>query len=340
MSRPGCQLLSTSVVVGPEHHGVVRHAIAVARLTGSPVLRLPDPRERPATPTTPIAHLHYTDRLFGSTSDRAAGACLELIRRLACPAVVTLHDVPNGNCTEHDRRRAAAYRHLATSVDAVVVSSGHERERLRACGVSAEPTVIPLPIEPIAPVAATETFDVAGPMVAVLGHIYPGKGHRAVLEALSTRRDDLALWAVGAVSPGHDDLLGELERFAVRARRRIVVTGHLDDAALAAAVRRTDVPVVPAAAPSASASLATWIAHGRRPLTADSAYAGELVAEAPELVMRYRPNDVRELAAAISRALDEPASTVQSAPIPERFRGRAVAAQHRAVYRGVADRRG
>ena len=217
------------------------------------------------------------------------------------------------------------------------MSSNHEGERLRACGVSAEPTVIPLPIEPIAPVAASEAFEVAGPMVAVLGHIYPGKGHRAVLEALSTRRDDLALWAVGAVSPGHDDLLGELERFAVRARRRFVVTGHLDDASLAAAIRRADVPVVPAVAPSASASLATWIAHGRRPLTADSAYARELTSGALELLTRYRPDDPQDLASAISQALAEPASTVRSAPIPERFRGRTVAAQHCAVYRRVAE---
>ena len=126
MSGPGPRL-ATSVVVGPEHHGVVRHAIAVAGLTGSPVLRLSDPGERPVAPTTPVVHLHYTDRLFGATSDRAAGACLELIRRLACPAVVTLHDVPNGGCTPHDRRRAAAYRALAASVDGVVVSSDHER---------------------------------------------------------------------------------------------------------------------------------------------------------------------------------------------------------------------
>ena len=70
--------------------------------------------------------------------------------------------------------------------------------------------------------------------------------------------------------------------------------------ALAAAIRRVDVPVVPATAPSASASLATWIAHGRRPLTADSAYADELVAASPELVTSYPPHDARLLAAAIS----------------------------------------
>ena len=64
MSHPACQLLSTSVVVGPEHHGVVRHAIAVARLTGSPRRSGCPIRDEPASDaddsdrpprTTPIA---------------------------------------------------------------------------------------------------------------------------------------------------------------------------------------------------------------------------------------------------------------------------------------------
>ncbi len=339
MSGERCRM-STSVVVGPERHGVVRHALTIADLTGSPVLRLSDPREPTETSTTPIVHLHYTDHLFAASSDAAMTMCCQLLERLARPAVVTLHDVPNGERTAHDRRRAPAYRRLAGSVQAVVVSSEHERERLRDCGVVAAPTVIPLPIGPTAPGADACAFEVVGAMVAVLGHIYPGKGHRDVLEALSTRHEDASLWAIGAVSPGHDDVLGELERFAARARRRFIVTGHVDESILAAAVRRADVPIVPAVAPSASASLATWIAHGRRPLTAASPYAAELEAAAPGLVTSYRPHDRQALAAAIAGAMANPSSTMRTAPIPERFRGIAVGQQHLEVYRRIVERHG
>ena len=293
---------------------MVRHAIAVAGLTGSPIVRLPDPgdRGRP-TPTTPVAHLHFTDRLFGADQRSSAPAVpSSCIRRLACPAVVTLHDVPTATAPRTidaapPPTGASPRRSMPSSCRAI--TSG---ERLRACGVIAEPTVIPLPIEPIAPVAADrDRSTVAGPMVAVLGFIYPGKGHRAVLEALSTRRDDLALWAVGAVSDGHDDLLGELERFAVRARRRLVVTGYLDDAGLAARHR---------AGPTSRSSRQPRRRRRRRwrrgsppvaaRLTADSAYARELAAQRARLVTRYRAERCPGAGCGHLAALADPASTV------------------------------
>ena len=76
------------------------------------------------------------------------------------------------------------------------------------------------------------------PVVGVLGFIFPGKGHVDVVDGRWQHCATTSPCGLGAVSDGHDELLGELvERFAVRARRALVVTGFLD-AELAAAVRR------------------------------------------------------------------------------------------------------
>ncbi|CAN5855526.1 hypothetical protein BH18ACT2_BH18ACT2_16460 [soil metagenome] len=345
MSTASIPSAATSILIGPAEHGAVRHGAAIAALTGSPVIRQLTPGGLAVPAGTPVAHLHYTDRLFGATTESAATSFVALAARLAPHVVVTLHDVPTGSTAPLDVRRAASYRRVSAAADAVIVASSHEGDRLRVCGAAVDATVIPLPIDPPAafgPARPTASGFCAarrphgGPAVGVLGFIYPGKGHAEVLAAMELLDGDAWLWALGAVSPGHDELANELRNAARRQHRPLVIAGPVADDHLGRAMRDVDVPVVPAIAPSASASLATWIAAGRRPLVAASAYACEVAAAGPDLLTLYNAHDPAELAVALNRALADPASTIRTTPIPPALRADAVADAHLRLYQQLA----
>lgn len=336
---------ATSVLIGPAEHGAVRHGAAIAALTSSPVIRQLSPGHLAEPAATPVAHLHYTDRLFGATTESAAASFVALAAGLASHVVVTLHDLPTGSTAALDLRRAASYRRVSAAADAVIVASHHEGDRLRACGADVDATVIPLPIDPPAAFGparhtasnrrpASRPHD--GPAVGVLGFIYPGKGHAEVLAAMELLGGEAWLWALGAISPGHDELADELRNAARRQHRPLVIAGPVADDDLGRAIHEVDVPVVPALAPSASASLATWIAAGRRPLVAASAYAREVAASGPDLLTLYDANDPAQLSAALTRALADPASTIRTTPIPPALRADAVADSHLRLYRRLA----
>jgi hypothetical protein len=172
----------------------------------------------------------------------------------------------------------------------------------------------------------------------VLGFIYPGKGHDVVLEAAVTLRTEVSVVALGEASAGHDDLVVALRETARRTGRRLAITGHLDEAGLAGAMALVDVPVVPASVTSASSSLCTWIAAGRRPLAAANGFTCEMAALAPGLLRLYPPGSPDQLAAAIRRALADPASTWHGGAIPWALTADAVAVRHLALYTLLAGR--
>ena len=119
-----------------------------------------------------------------------------------------------------------------------------------------------------------------------------------------------------------------------------MTTGYLDDTAIGSWLRQgVGRPgIVPAAQPSASASLHTWIGAGRRPLVAASPYACEVAAHGADLMTLYPLGDPRLLAAAISQALADPASTWRAGPPPSGLTLGAVADAHRGVYERAARR--
>ena len=321
-----------AAIVGPPGHGVVRHARTIAGLTESAVVGVDADRGGPiAASAGVVVHVHYTDRLFGPDAAAAAERFLRLTAPVGDRLVLTLHDVPAADGSGHAERRATAYRALASAAAAVVVSSRHERDRLVRLGVRRPIDVIPLPIvrRPTGP--SRDPRRSSRPTVAVLGFVYPGKGHDAVIDAVAGL--DVRLLAIGAPSPGHDDLVGELGRRAAARRCALQLTGPVDDRRLDVILGRVAVPVAPAVAPSASASLARWIGAGRRPLAAASAYTDEVAAVDDDLLIRYEPDS---LGAAIAQALDAPASTYRSGPIPAAFCPATVGRLHRSVYERVA----
>ena len=337
---------AVAVVVGSCQHGVVRHALTVASATGSAIVRLIGPPASTLDEYVPDGsrpvHVHFTDRLFGTDASAGARTFGTFAGHGGRRLVVTLHDVPQPGHEARDRRRIDAYRLVGECATTLVVSSEHERSMAEACGIGGRVTVIPLPIDaPIdAPTVDLPLSRVGTPgrrVVAVLGFIYPGKGHADLVHVLAELPQDVELWAVGRPSDGHEQMAGDLLAQARRAGRRMVVTGFLDDGALASVLRSVDVAVVPAAATSASATVGTWIAAGRRPLVASNPYTAELAMAAPGLVELYEPACPGALLAALRSALAEPASTVRRRAIPPPFTTAEVAARHVRLYQRVLE---
>ena len=336
--RGGAVTAVTSVVVGPEQHGVVRHALVIAGATGARVARRRDVASVPRRPAERVARSTTGTSPTGSSappSTTPPAPSAPRPRRSPGRHVVTLHDVPAATDGDRDRRRAAAYRRVAGCCDAVVVASEHERRRLAAADVRSRRGRHPAPGQSRwrpPSLDAAPRADAAGRTVGILGFIYPGKGHADVIAAAGALPADVRLVALGRASDGHDDLAVALQRAARRGHRELVVTGFLDDAALAAALDEVDVPIVPARDVSASASLGTWIAAGRRPLVVANDFAREVAAMGPDLVTLYEPE---RLGPALGAALADPASTRRAGAVPASLGIDAVAAAHVALYRRV-----
>lgn len=246
----------------------------------------------------------FTDRLWGRSPEDAAErfAALAEGRRVG----VTLHDVPQVSDGHAFERRIAAYRRVVETADLVVVNSRHEESLLESVGiVPATVAVIPLPVAPPDPAAVLpSSFE---PVAAVLGYVYPGKGHRETIEAVAASGAALRFLALGAPSPGHEADARELEVIGRRLGLPVSVSGYLDDAALTAAAARVAVPVVAHQHFSASGSVNSWISAGRRPLVLRTRYTEEMAALRPGTLTLV---DAEDLASSIASAATDPRSTV------------------------------
>ncbi|WP_392468738.1 glycosyltransferase [Arsenicicoccus cauae] len=332
MSRPAAVPRAPAqpvhLVLGPPEHGVTRCALELhdtPALREQPVVRLLDGVTADLAsalvaeghePGTPV-HVHVTDRLLGRSAPEAAARLAPLARRW--PLTVTLHDLPqpSDGAGAHERR-ARAYAEIVAASRGVVVSSHHEAalldDALRLAGrpglVTARPrAVIPLPVDPPAAPAPSDTPDTpatpaTGREVGILGFLYPGKGHEEALEALAAQPADVGLVCLGRPSPGHEDLVESLEARAAELGRPCRVTGFVPDQDLLDALRAVAVPVAPHRHLSASGSINTWLAAGRRPLVPRSRYVEELEVRCPGALLVYD-----DLDAAVGQALEDPAVT-------------------------------
>lgn len=287
---------------GDPRHGVVRFAAELAQSVGAPGVAWPERRLGGTR-----VHAHFTDRLWGADPEAAAAA----VERLAAEAslTVTLHDLPQASDgPTRLPRRVACYRRVVRAASAVACSSAHEAALLRdVVGADVASAVIPLPVTAAAPEATRPPADHE---VALLGYIYPGKGHAEAIAAVaglaSAGKAGLGVTALGRASAGHEAELAQLVADAAARGVRLTVTGYLGEAALLERCRRAAVPLVAHRHVSASASLNSWVAAGRRPLVPDGRYARELAALRPGTIAIHPPD---ERAAAIDRARHDPAST-------------------------------
>jgi glycosyltransferase involved in cell wall biosynthesis len=248
------------------------------------------------------AHLHFTDRLWAGSPAEAAALVERIAARTAL--TVTLHDVPQASDGPGNLpRRTDCYTRVAAVARGIVVNSRHEAAHLAEAGITPRALgVVPLPVTPAPPGPRPEP---GSPDVAVLGFFYPGKGHAEVVDAVSALVAP-RVTVLGGPSTGHEADLQFLTEQAAKQGVTVDVTGFVPEEDLIAACRGVAVPVVAHRHFSASGSLATWIAAGRRPLVTDGRYAREMSALRPGTVRLVAPD---RLAEAIADALADPAST-------------------------------
>ncbi|MDN7119816.1 hypothetical protein INN71_00250 [Nocardioides sp. ChNu-153] len=297
----------THLVLGGPDHGVARCARDVAGRVGARVvtdaadLR---PGER--------VHLHLTDRVVADDLDTAAREVEALAARVRL--TVTLHDVPQPTDGRAFDRRVDCYRRVVAAAGGWATNSEHERAGVEErCAPPTAGVVVPLPVVPApgggAPTAAEVATAAADAAVAVFGFVYPGKGHAEALEAVAALRAggrEVTAAFLGAPAPGHAQDLDALVRRAADLGVPLRVTGAVPDDELVAALRGVAVAVVGHRNVSASGSLNSWLAAGRRPLVRDGAYAREMAGLRPGTVVTYRDDD---LVPALAAALDDPAAT-------------------------------
>lgn len=288
------------VVHDDAQHGVARYARQLATAAGADAAVSLSAVDR-LDAGTPL-HVQFTDRLWADSPEAAAADVTALARRH--PLTVTLHDLPQPSDGERNlRRRASAYRAVVAAARGVVCNSAHEATLLREhTYASSASAVIPLPVDP-----ATPTFDAVETdgSVGVLGFFYPGKGHDEALAA-AIAASAPALTILGRASDGHDDDLAAFVGGASDAGVRITVTGYLDDDELLARSRRVGVPVVAHRHVSASGSLGSWIAAGRRPVAVSNRYIDEIALLRPGSVTVVAAG---ELGDAVAACLADPART-------------------------------
>ncbi len=297
-------------VGGPPRHGVVRYSRDLARVAlASTVPTIVVESLDALVPGRPT-HLHFTDRLFGESPDRAATAFEELAAIV--PLAVTLHDVPQASDGAGNlARRADCYRRVTAAARGVVCNSSHELAFLDDLGIvetDPRPQVIPLGAPPVSRAPREDAFD---SVVALVGFVYPGKGHREVVEAVARLRGGvdggLDVVALGAASAGHDADVVALADHAARLGVSFTTTGFLPDDELLDRCARAAVPIAAHQHVSASGSILAWLAAGRRPLVVDSRYSREMAGLRPGTLTVYAPDGMD---AAITAALDDPGSTL------------------------------
>lgn len=315
------------LVVGPQRHGVTRYAQdlgeSIARLAGVPFSSPVIDASVAETVANSIAraHIHVTDRIFGSSPEDAA----DRIERMArtCQLTVTLHDLPQPSDGERNlQRRSAAYRRIARAATAVAVSSEHESALFARYidDAPAMPTiVVPLGSQErqqsarrSARVPSTGPRDL---VVLVAGFVYPGKGHEDVIRAAANvgRRlgetgttPVLRVRALGAVSDGHDAELKRLTALATALGVQFEVTGFLSDDDYAAEQAGPGIPVAAHQHISASRTMLDWVDAGRMPLVVASDYVREMDSLRPGTLSMYEPD---RLPAALEAAWREPLTT-------------------------------
>lgn len=295
--RPPAHLL-----LGPPRHGVRRIAGELAD-----AVRATRTESWSEAAGHPHVHLHLNDTLVRHDDGLAALAGLAARTRVT----VTLHDLPQQGDGHGFEPRRNTYRRVLRLVHGWAVSSRHELDLAHEHLAPREPGLVaPLPVLRLAPARRGSVVDdlTSTPTAAILGFVYPGKGHRELIAAaagLGPGRGPHVL-ALGTPAPGHEDLAAALAAEARAGGVELTVTGYLDEPTKAALLERVTVPVCGHRNVSASGSTNEWLAAGRRPLVRDGRYAQEMAALRPGTVRLYEDAG---LASALAGALDSPGST-------------------------------
>jgi glycosyltransferase involved in cell wall biosynthesis len=317
------------VEVGDEQHGVARYSsqlgshLAVATGLDRSVAIAELDRSAPGR-----VHVHFTDRLWADSPELAAER-FELLAATTA-VTVTLHDIPQpSDGPVNQRRRSLCYSRVVAAASGVVCNSWHEASLL-ALFATVRAEVIPLPVDAHPLPDGAPVHDGS---VAIVGYFYPGKGHREAVDAVARLEGRAPVVALGRASAGHSHDLADLITHAGAQGVQFTATGFLSDDELLRRCRSAAVPLAAHQHVSASGSIATWIASGRRPLIPDTRYSREMLELRPGTATLYEPP---LLSAAIAAALDDPSSTWLEGSVPTGPDSAATVRSYLAWWEGVA----
>ena len=257
--------------------------------------------------------------------------------RKQIPVVVTVHDLTFFDHPEwHERAKVpvfrAAIRRAARRADALVCVSRHTAERLAGLlGVRGRVFVVPhgvdhrrfrpLAPDPAADAAILESLGVRRPYVLFVGTLEPRKAVPELVQAFATvaaKAPDLCLVLAGRPGWGADEVARAVRSSVVA--ERVVRTGYVSDAAVAALLRGAGVVAYPAHEEGFGLPALEALACGTPLVTT----AGTAMAEmAGDSALVVAPGRVDLLADAIAAALHG-----QEGGEERRRRGLATAAEH------------
>jgi glycosyltransferase involved in cell wall biosynthesis len=175
-----------------------------------------------------------------------------------------------------------------------------------------------------------------GPVITLQGYIYPGKGHRLLLEAVAQIPEATLVFA-GGPSAGSDALQAALESRAAELglTDRLRITGYLDEAMLIQYLQATDVAVCPFEKLSASGSIATWIALGKQPLASDLPQIRELNGMVAGAIETFAPYEAEALGLAIQERLAHPTDNQAVLALGAMLSLEAIGDRHRRLFSGL-----
>jgi glycosyltransferase involved in cell wall biosynthesis len=321
-----------------------------------------------------LVHIQYSKYLWADRQGNwGPDRLFAFLDALSCPVVVTLHDVDanlygpgqlwRGLIQEWQKqRRFSKGRSLAlrstwlgfrksTLADsqtlksllrrsaAALVCHQAEVDRLRNLPGHRKIQVMPHFIEarsldetPIA--QRQQQLGLQGPVITLQGYLYPGKGHRLILEAVAQIPEATLVFA-GGPSVGSEALQAGLEARAIELGMadRLRITGYLDETMLIQYLQATDVAVCPFEKLSASGSIATWVALGQQPLASDLPQIRELNGMVAGAIETFAPYEAATLAGAIRGRLArdcEPNAAVLE--LRSRLSLGAIGDRHRRLY--------
>lgn len=323
--------LPDQVLVGPPGHGVTMYArdlVEALRETGAAARACSAERSDAALPLVRgvrRAHVHVTDRIFGS-SPEAAAELVEDIGR-ATDLSITLHDLPQPSDGTNFERRRQAYSRFMAAASGVAVNSHHEAQLIDQYLEPPEhrPEIIPLGTRS-ARVGQLKVEQYVSPAanggklapltVLIAGYIYPGKGHTEAIDAVGALVDRLQLAgarppaasviAVGGPSAGHEGDVEVLRRRAEALGVEFRVTGFLGDDEYRREMSGKGIPLAAHQHVSASRSILDWMELGRNALVVESTYVREMARLRPGTMTVFTPGSLVDH---LDAAWRDPAST-------------------------------
>lgn len=285
--------------------------------------------------TAEVIHFQYNRMIWGGRSWLQVYHLWAFIRSCSCPLVVTLHDIylqrkhPIGkeqkrltrrNIVEYVKSTCKPYifilRWLLGQTQRAFVCNEEEARRLdelldsRKIRDSGKIRVVPHFVEERAVTVNSASTRMALGLdgfktVTLLGWIFPGKGHRLLVEAMPELPPDVRIIFAGRPSEGCEWLAEEILTLAKTkgVEDRLLITGYLSEEELERYLAATDLAICPFETCSASGSLSTWISVAHLILASDLPQIGEYNRLEPGAIKTFQPYTSEALAQAILQLL-------------------------------------